>query len=41
MMLLDYHAHTQDEAFVRQVLLSLASKILTFFDHHWERDERG
>ena len=26
MMLLDYHAHTQDEAFVRQVLLPLESE---------------
>ena len=41
MMLLDYHAHTQDEAFVRQVLLPLESEILTFFDRHWERDAEG
>ena len=40
-LLLDYHARTQDEAFVRQVLLPLASEILTFFDRHWERDEEG
>ena len=40
-MMLDYYAHTADKKFLRDTLLPLAEATVTFFDRHWERDERG
>jgi len=41
LMMLDTYAHTQDEAFAHSTLVPVASEILTFFDQHWKRDEKG
>jgi len=41
MMMLDYHALTQDDAFARQTMLPLCRAILQFYDEHWKRDQRG
>jgi hypothetical protein len=40
-MMLDYYAITQDEKFLRDMLLPLAEETITFFDEHWERDKEG
>lgn len=41
-MMLDYHAHTQDEVFLRETLLPLARAILTFYREHYPaRDDAG
>jgi hypothetical protein len=40
-MMLDYHAHTLDDAFARRTMLPFAREILTFFDEHYETDEQG
>jgi hypothetical protein len=40
-MMLDYYAITEDEEFLRDVLLPLAEATITFYDEHWERDEKG
>ena len=40
-MMLDYYRITQDEKFLHETLLPLANETITFFDQHWERDERG
>jgi hypothetical protein len=40
-MMLDYYEHTEDEAFLRDVLLPAAGDVLTFFDLHYPTDERG
>jgi len=40
-MMLDYYRITQDEKFLRETLLPLAEATVTFYDEHWERDEKG
>ena len=40
-MMLDYADHTEDEAFVREVLLPASHPILTFFEEQATRDEHG
>ncbi|MGQ9673119.1 MAG: DUF5703 domain-containing protein [Candidatus Aminicenantales bacterium] len=40
-MMLDHYEHTLDEALIRERLLPLAHEILTFYDLHYEVDERG
>ena len=40
-MMLDYYAITQDKKFLRDTLLPLAEATVTFYDEHWERDEKG
>ncbi|MGB2806980.1 MAG: DUF5703 domain-containing protein, partial [Sedimentisphaerales bacterium] len=40
-MMLDYYAITGDEEFVRETLLPIAEATVTFYDEHWERDEKG
>ena len=40
-MMLDYYAITGDEEFVRDTLLPIADATVTFYDEHWERDEKG
>lgn len=40
-LMLDYYDHTQDDRFLRETLLPLAGPIVTFFDEHYPRDERG
>lgn len=41
LMMLDYYAFTDDDTFVGETLLPVASAILTFFDQHWPRDANG
>lgn len=38
---LDYHAHTQDEVFLRETVLPMASMTLAFYEHHFPRDANG
>jgi len=40
-MMLDYQSNTGDAAFVGETLLPLAEGIITFYDQHYRRDERG
>ncbi len=40
-MMLEYHRHTQDEAFVRATLLPIAEQIVTFYDEHYKRGTNG
>ncbi len=40
-MMLDYHAHTQDTAFRDHTLLPFARETITFFDQHWKRGADG
>jgi hypothetical protein len=40
-MMLDYYEITGDEEFVRETLLPIAEATVTFYDEHWERDEKG
>lgn len=40
-MMLDYYDYTQDEAFLREMLLPNAREILTFFDQHYPLGENG
>ncbi len=41
LMLLDFYAYTQDEKFAHEMLLPIATEILTFFDQQWKRDDQG
>jgi hypothetical protein len=41
MMMLDYYAHTQDAAFAKETLLPIADAVVTFYDRHWKRDDKG
>lgn len=41
LMMLDYYAFTKDEPFLTGTLLPVVSAIITFFDEHWNRDEKG
>jgi alpha-L-fucosidase 2 len=40
-MMLDYFIQTQDEAFVQDRLLPVVDNVVTFFDQHYPRDEKG
>lgn len=40
-MLLDRYEHTLDPEFLQDAVLSTAHQVLTFFDRHYEQDERG
>jgi alpha-L-fucosidase 2 len=40
-MMLDYYAYTEDREFVNSTLMPLSQEIVTFFDQHWQRDDRG
>ena len=40
-MMLDYVRYTKDEVFQDEVLVPTAREVLTFFDKHYERDEKG
>ena len=40
-MMLDYHAITQDRTFLDETLAPFATEILTFFDQHWKRGPDG
>ena len=39
--MLDYCEATGDEAFLRETVLPLADGVITFYDQHWKRDEKG
>ena len=41
MMMLDYHAHTQDQQFVTSTLIPIADEVIRFYDQHYQRDARG
>jgi hypothetical protein len=40
-IVLDYYAFTQDTGFLDSVLLPLVDSVVTFYDQHYDRDERG
>jgi len=40
-MMLDYYEHTLDASFLQSKVLPTAHEILTFFDRHYETDDRG
>ena len=40
-MMLDYYAFTENRAFAREKLLPMAREVLTFFEQHFPRDEKG
>jgi alpha-L-fucosidase 2 len=40
-MMLDYFEHTEDEIFLRDMLLPTAREVLIFFDQHYKTDECG
>ncbi|HUT23538.1 MAG TPA: DUF5703 domain-containing protein [Sumerlaeia bacterium] len=40
-MMLDYYAYALDEAFLKNHLLPYANEIITFYDEHYKRDEKG
>jgi len=40
-LMLDYYEHTQDETFLREQLLPLSHKVLTFFDQHYRSGPDG
>lgn len=40
-MMLEFYEHTLDEGFLKETLLPTAHQVLTFFDQHYARDDRG
>ncbi|MBE7559121.1 LamG domain-containing protein [bacterium] len=40
-IMLDYHAFTKDETFLKEKLVPMARELLTFFDEHYPRDPDG
>ena len=40
-MMLDYYAHTGDDAFAKETLMPIADAVATFYDQHWKRDAKG
>jgi len=40
-MMLQYYAHTRDEAFAREALLPIADAVVTFYDQHYKRNAEG
>ena len=41
MMMLDYHAHTQEQEFVTTTLVPIADEVIRFYDQHYQRDTQG
>lgn len=41
MMMLDYHAHPQEQEFVTTTLVPIADEVIRFYDQHYERDTQG
>jgi hypothetical protein len=41
LMGLDYYAFTKDEKTLKELILPMATEVMTFFDQHWERDASG
>jgi Domain of unknown function (DUF5703)/Concanavalin A-like lectin/glucanases superfamily len=41
MMMLDYHAHTQDREFAASTLVPIADEVIRFYDQHYQRDAQG
>jgi alpha-L-fucosidase 2 len=41
LMGLDYYAFTKDEKSLKEFVLPVATEVMTFFDQHWGRDEKG
>ncbi|MGV8096550.1 MAG: DUF5703 domain-containing protein [Mangrovibacterium sp.] len=41
LMMLDYYSMTLDRRFLREDALPFISEIITFYDQHWSRDEKG
>lgn len=39
--MLDYHSGTGDAGFLRDTLLPIANGVVTFYDQHYKRDEKG
>lgn len=40
-MMLDYAAHTKDEAFFRETVIPIAEAVLEFYEHHYPRERDG
>jgi len=40
-MMLDYYAYTNDEQFLREILLPVSDSLLTFWDQHYQADAAG
>ncbi len=40
-IMLDYYAYTQDQEFLRDKLLPMTEEIITFYDLHYKRDDKG
>jgi len=41
LMGLDYYAFTKDEKSLKEFVLPVATEVMTFFDQHWGKDEKG
>lgn len=41
MMMLDYYAHTRDDAFSSSTLIPVADEVVTFYDLHYQRNAAG
>jgi len=41
MMMLDYYGHTRDDSFVKTTLLPIAEGVVTFYDLHYKRNDKG
>jgi alpha-L-fucosidase 2 len=41
MMMLDFYAHSQDEAFAKNTLIPIAGEVVKFYDQHYTRNEQG
>ena len=41
LMMLDFYAHTRDEAFARDTLVPIADAVVTFYDQHYGRNKQG
>jgi len=39
--MLDYCEATGDDAYLRETVLPLADGVITFYDQHWKRDDKG
>jgi alpha-L-fucosidase 2 len=40
-MMLDYYEATQSKSFLRDTLMPIADGVVTFYDQHYKRDEKG
>lgn len=41
LMMLDYYSFTQDEKLLKETILPVVTEVITFFDQHWGRDDKG